>query len=358
MYKNEDIKAYIASVQKAEGTQFLANEPAIIQTYTKEEENKTSLAIKVLAIFGGFLASLAFLGFLFITGIFDSGWALIIFGAILLGAAIGISKAFDKVVHTTASVATYLIGILLVNIGCAELDVGTNMMALISLGVGILTLLINQTLILSFLSVIIISISLLVLITSDDHDFLIHLYSVGMTGVFTYVMLYEAKLVTKSSKLSKLYRPIRTGLLFSMLFGLIALGNKGLIGVAQKSMWISSMVFLGIVIYVVHQILQQLNIQNQKKKTVIYTLSVLILLFTIFAPSILGALLIILLCFLVNYATGVIIGIVALIYFISQYYYDLNYTLLTKSIILFFSGILFLIFYLLITKKSNAHEEV
>lgn len=358
MHNEEYIKERIASVQQSEGDYFQADETAITQAYKKEEENKSGIAIKVLAILGGFLASLAFIGFLFLTGILNSGSGLIIFGVLLLGSAIGISKTYDKVVHTTTSIAMYLIGLLLINFGCAELNMDTNMMALISLGIGILTLGINQTLILSFVSVITISVCLLILIFSNDYHSLIHLYTAGMAALFMYVMLYEARLITMSLKLSKLYRPIRSGLLFSMLFGLIALGKRGLIDASPNSMWISSIAFLIIVIYLVYHILQQLKIHDQKKKTMVYILSVLVLLSTVFAPSILGALLIILVCFLVNYKTGVIIGIAALIYFISQYYYDLTYTLLTKSIILFVSGILFLIFYLFITKKSTPHEEV
>jgi len=79
---------------------------------------------------------------------------------------------------------------------------------------------------------------------------------------------------------------------------------------------------------------------------------------TIFSPSISGAMIIVLLSFLVNYKTGLAIGIISLIYFISQYYYDLNFTLLTKSIILFSSGIVFLLFYLFTTKKLNSNEKI
>lgn len=358
MPKEELIKEHIASVQLSEGDHFQVDKQAIIQAYQKEEENTSGLAIKVLAIFGGFLASLAFIGFLFITGILQSGGALIIFGILLLGSAIGISKTYDKTLHTTASVAMYLIGILLINIGCADYNVGVTTIALIALGIGLLTLIINQTLIISFVSVIISSIALLVLILSNDSHSWIHLYIVGMTVIFTYVMLYEAHMITSNIKVSKLYTPIRIGVLFSVLFGLIAIGKRGLTDAPLESMWFSAIPLFFIVLYVVRHIVQQLNIKDKKKKTMIYILSSLILLATIFAPSILGALLIILLCFLTGYTTGVAIGIIALIYFISQYYYDLTYTLLTKSIILFVSGILFLTFYLFIRKKNKDHEEV
>ena len=60
----------------------------------------------------------------------------------------------------------------------------------------------------------------------------------------------------------------------------------------------------------------------------------------------------------VNYKTGLVIGIISFIYFISQYYYDLNFTLLTKSIILFSSGIVFILFYLFTNKKLNTNEKI
>jgi len=79
---------------------------------------------------------------------------------------------------------------------------------------------------------------------------------------------------------------------------------------------------------------------------------------TAFSPVILGILLIILLSFLVNYKLGLSVGILTFIYFICQYYYDLNYTLLTKSILLFSSGILFLIFYIFIHKYLGSNEKI
>ncbi|WP_417936263.1 DUF4401 domain-containing protein [Flagellimonas ochracea] len=75
---------------------------------------------------------------------------------------------------------------------------------------------------------------------------------------------------------------------------------------------------------------------------------------TLFAPGISGSLLIVLLCFKVNYKTGFIIGIISLIYSIGQYYYDLSFTLLTKSIILFLSGVLLLVFYMVFNKKLGS----
>ena len=48
-----------------------------------------------------------------------------------------------------------------------------------------------------------------------------------------------------------------------------------------------------------------------------------------------------------------VLAIIALIYFVSRYYYDLNLTLLTKSIVMMVSGVLFLIAFALLRKKLN-----
>src|SRR5690606_13137026 len=95
-----------------------------------------------------------------------------------------------------------------------------------------------------------------------------------------------------------------------------------------------------------------------RKKVLTLVLCLFTLLPTLYAPSISGALLIVLLSFLVNYRTGFAIGIIALIYFVVQYYYDLNLSLLTKSIILFSSGTVFLVFYFFFTKMTKDNEKI
>jgi uncharacterized membrane protein len=176
--------------------------------------------------------------------------------------------------------------------------------------------------------------------------------------MLAYFFLNEAKIISSNRKLSKLYNPIRIGLLISLLFGLVAIGKRHLIPISQNYFWLSSIIMILVILYLVHSIIKINEIKSVRSKIQIYILSCLILISTIFSPSISGAIVIVLLSFLVNYKTGIIIGIISFIYFISQYYYDLNFTLLTKSIILFSSGIVFLLFYLFTIKKLNANEKI
>jgi len=132
--------------------------------------------------------------------------------------------------------------------------------------------------------------------------------------------LNEAKIVSTNKILSKLYDPVRVGLIVSLIFGLISIGKRGLIPITQNYMWISSLIIILVTMYLVNTIIK-VN-------------------------------------FLVNYKTGLAIGIISIIYFISQYYYDLSLTLLTKSIILFVSGMMFLLFYFFTAKNLSTNEKI
>lgn len=351
-------KALLDSIRLSEGPKFECDEKAILAEYNTQRENKSSLAIRILSIFGGFLATLAFLGFLLIAGLYNSEFGLLLFGIAFIVSAIWLNKVYDKLVIDTFSISIYVIGFALLAFGLSEMNVDENIIALLISLIALSSLIITQNFILSFISVLAINGSFLFLIISNDSYDLIHIYVVINTLILTYLFLNEAKIISSNKRLSQLYNPIRIGIVISLLFGLITIGKRHLIPIPQNHIWLSSIVLIFVTLYLVYTIIKINEIYTVKNKVIIYTLSALILVSTLFSPSILGAIVIILLSFLVNYKTGLAIGIISIIYFISQYYYDLNFTLLTKSIILFVSGIMFLLFYLFTTKKRSTNEKI
>lgn len=351
-------KALLDSISLSEGAKFKCDEKAILEEYNTQGENKSSLAIKILSIFGGFLATLAFLGFLAIAGLYNSEFGLLIFGIGFIISAIWLNKKYDKLIIDTFSISIYVIGFALLAFGFSQLNVDENIIAILISLIALSSLIITQNFILSFISVLAISGSFLFLIISNNSYDLIHLYIAVNTLILTYLFLNEAKIISSNNRLSQLYNPIRIGIVISLLFGLILVGKRHLIPISQNYIWLSSIVMVFVTTYLVHTIIKINELNTVKSKVMIYTLSSLILVSTIFSPSISGAIVIILLSFLVNYKTGLSIGIISIIYFISQYYYDLNFTLLTKSIILFVSGIFFLLFYLFVTKNLSTNEKI
>ena len=110
-------RALLDSIRLSEGAKFECDENAIYEEYTTQGENKSSLAIKVLSIFGGFLATLSFLGFLAIAGLYNSEFGLLIFGIGFIISAIWLNKAYDKLIIDTFSISIYVIGFALLSFG-------------------------------------------------------------------------------------------------------------------------------------------------------------------------------------------------------------------------------------------------
>ena len=358
MRTKENVKEILNHLQITEGEEFKFDEEAIIGEYQKNNANKSGLSIKILIILGGFSASLAFLGFLFITGLYNSDIGLFVFGIGFIAGAIWVNKKYDKLIIDTLSVSTFVIGYSLFGFGLSQLNVDETTISLIFMIIAFCSLSITQNYILSFTSVLIVNGSILALIIINKSYGLIHIYSSALALILTYSFLKEAKIISTSKKLSKLYNPVRTGLILSFLAGLVFPGKRGLIPESPNFIWLSSLITILAILYLISILFKVINLKTTKHRIIIYAISFILLMPTLFSPAISGSILIILLSFLVNFKTGLALGIVTFIYFISQYYYDLNLTLLIKSEILFSSGILFLLLYLFTHKKLATNEKI
>jgi len=330
---------------------------AIFAEYKDAGKNQ-SLSVKILSVFGGILASLAFLGFLTVTKLFDSAAGLLIFGSFCIAGAALINIKFNTIITDTLSVSFFIIGFILLGFGFDRLEMNHNVIYIIFIITALCSLFIVRNYIISFISVTVINGCILMLIITGKNYDLIHLYVSVIAVIFTYYFLKEAKIITIKKVFSKLYNPVRAGLTFSFLAGLVLLGKKGLFLITYDCIWLSSIIIISAIVYLAYILFDILNITKIQYRIPVCIFTVLALLPTALSPAISGALLIILLSFLVNYKTGLSIGIISFIYFISLYYYDLNFTLLTKSMLLFSSGIIFIILYLFTRNQLMRNEKV
>lgn len=354
MDKIENLKKLLNTIRSSEGSGFLCDEGAILSKHHRKDGEKVSLAIKILSVLGGILASATFIVVMFVLEVFDSESIAMIIGISLIAMAVGINKKFDLLIIDTFSVSIYVLGFILLFIGMAMHDMDEAHITLIIILIALGSLFFTQNYILSFISILAIGTALLFFIAiSKSIPDAIHGYVMFYSTALSYCLLNEASLLTGHPKLAKLYPSLRIGLIFSLLFGLIFIGINGLVPLSTNLIWISSVAPFFFIMYLSHKILNILQVRSTKNKLITYVLTLLFLLPTLFAPAISGALLIVLLSFYVNYKTGLGIGIIALVYFVSQYYYDLNLSLLTKSIILFSSGVVFLVFYVFFNKKTK-----
>ena len=353
----KNMEEIMEAIRATEGDGFQYDEPAILAEYGQKEDKKSNLAIKILSIFGGLLATLAFAVFLFILEVYDSKWGMLFLGIALTTIAVFIDKKFNSFILDTFSVCFFVLGVILFVFGLASLEVNEDHITILVILTALGSLTITQNYVISFISIITIGAAMLFLIMSYNIPDAIHGYVLFYTVLLAFFFLNEAKLLTSSRKMAQLNGPLRIGLVFCLLFGLIAIGKNDLAPISGRFLWISSVASISFILYLASKVLTRFGI-GSRKKILMLVLCFFTLLPTLFAPAISGALLIVLLSFLVNYKTAFVIGIIALIYFVIQYYYDLSLTLLTKSIILFSSGVVFLLFYFFFTQKTKPDEEV
>lgn len=330
------------------------DENSIMAAYEEKDNNHQSLSIKILSIFGGIMACLTFLGFIFMADVFDSPTGVSILGFICIEGSSLISRLSGKTIIDTLSVSFFITGFALLGFGLFEEG---NIVYIAFIALASCTLFLVQSYILSFISVLIINGSIITYSQTYEIYDLTSVMIIFQAVIITFLFLQEAKIITTHRIFSKLYDPVRAGMVFSFVFTLLFVESASFLRITKFYYdWAPSIVIVPAILYVVFLLFRTLKVNNTAYKIIIYVLTILFLFPTLLKPAISGSALIILLSFFVNYRTGFALGIIALIYFIGRFYYDLSLTLLIKSILLFVSGISFLAIYFFTHKKLTANE--
>ena len=353
-----NIETFLEQIKEQEGEAFTYDSDGLTRQYQSIDDNQSGITLKILSIFGGLLGMIAFFVALAILNFFDRGTNALVLGFVFLIGAIVINRVTKTIFFDTISVSAFITSFLLIDFGLFDFDANDTAICLVNMLLAVIALAFSKNYIYTFLSILVLEMSSLFLIMENDAYNLVHAYIAINILVLTVWIMNEGRIIANNKKLSRIYAPVRIGIIFSLIIGL------GLIGIREFYLdmnganltWISSIVTIPIMFYLVAVILNVLEIDTVQAKGIVFGICALILASIFNAPAISGAMVILLLCFYANYQTGIVIGIIALVYFVGQYYYDLNLTLLTKSIILFSSGILFLILSFLTHKKLETHE--
>lgn len=325
--------------------------------FPEHNTGKQTLAIKLLSILGGLLSSFTFFGFLLVAGLYKSNTALFVLGVLAIITSLLIAKKNKQILWDTISVATFSIGFMMLGMALFEFKMDENYISLFFAALALLCLFLTSNYVISFIATLILNGSLLALLLLNNCEELIHLQVSAIAILLSYSFLQEAKLLHKSFKTGFPFHAVRTGLLVCFLLGLTLSSENIFFSLSGAWSWSTSVLSTLIIFFLTYRLLQNFGISDTIRKLAIYGLTLLVLAPTLLFPGIAGSILLLLLCFRVNYKTGFILSTIALIWFIGKFYYDLNYTLLTKSILLFISGIVFLLFYLFISKRSK-HEKI
>ncbi len=316
----------------------------------------SNLAVKILSIFGGLIGSFFMVLFILALGLYDSTIGLMLMGILLFGLGIFMSRKEKSIFLDTINISMWLTGVGMIGFGCIDI-MGDAAIALAMIGLGSITFFLSEKFLLRFLAVLLICTSMVGFILENEWYNGIHLIIAGTVLKMTYLHLYESDVISRNKFFNRSFSPLRLALVFSLIGLLFLVGKVGRMnGLEFNYHWVSSLVIIAAILFSIYKIMESLDIEKSTKLFLMGLVGV-IFIPTIFSPFIAGAILILILNYHIGHRTGIAIGVIALIYSVSQYYYDLNLTLLHKSGVLVLSGILFLCAYYLFLKKLSSHEQ-
>lgn len=354
----QDLLLQIDQLEQESGRSLQTDKAALLRNFHEDQEHEGTLAMKILSIVGAFMATGFFLGFMLLLGI-NSALAFLVMGAVMLvGGYFFCRRDFLGIMGEAFGVALVVCGLPLLLVGFAETITNESGMALLTLIIAGAILLLMENSIISFLATVTMGVCLLFLAHDGFDRFGAHLY-VGLTAVLlTGWIQYAARLIKTSGLLSRRYDGVRTGLIFALLMGAGYLSDfRFWMELSRLPNWYASVALVPLTLWLSFDLLRRFRNTESTELTKSssqwsYLGGLFILLLpTIFAPALSATLLCLLLAWKVGYRTGTALAVIALIYFISRYYYDLNLSLLIKSIILSASGSLFLMAWALLRKK-------
>lgn len=269
-------------------------------------EQKSSLIIQVLSVLGGLLTAGFFIGLLMLMDVTETTTSCLIVSILLITTAILASRYISKPFMDAINITFYIAGCLIPFLSISD------QLFIPLIVVSALAFFFSRGFLLPFIAVLSFNLSLFTKISealSFHNPF--QIAAIPIIIAFLLLNLFENKLLTGIPEKYQKYKSVHAGLFVSSLF---VLGG-----------------------------LSTFNSEDWAFSPFVYLC---------------GSLLLILLCFHYAYKKEFAASILLFVFTVSKFYYDLNLTLLTKSMLLFFTGIVFIIAWYLFTQKGKRHEKI
>ena len=357
MSEQKDFLTELDDLRKSTWEGFKFDRDAALKDHERSSADKSGLSLKLLSVIGGIMAGISFSGFLGIAGLYNSGPAMLFSGLMFIAVAVMLNKKYDLLVMDTFTISLFIIGYLQVAIGLNDFNLRFTYVVFLFMAIAVITLMVNRNYMLSFLSFLILFGGFPAILLVEKHEDWIHLYNLLMVYLLLWVNLNEAAILSVGRRYAAYFLPLRIAIVIGLVVGLLSLLFIGLLNMQKQYVWLTSVATIGGIAYLVDRLRNVLGITDLRGRIMILAACLLILSPIVMAPAITGALLIILVAFLVSHHTAFVIGIIAFLYFIGQYYYDMEMTLLNKSFLMMATGAGFLVFHIVTRKKLLAHEK-
>lgn len=268
-----------------------------------------------------------------------------IFGILIMVGVLIVNRISSSKVLDGASIGAALAAITMIGVGIENITHSDNTTAIALVVLAILIPICTKHYMLNLVAVLLFNGCIFALIDINNKFILIHLLAPLLAVAYTYTSMYR-------------FRIWRNGFLISFiaLLGFLGIEDFNRPGFNGNE-WISSVLIIAVVAFILNQIIKHLDIETQGCKILIYSMMLLLLLLSLFAPAICGGLMILLLSFHTRHRVGMITGTLSLVYFVGQYYYNLHFSLLIKSGIMVATGILFLAAWFIFKNTLKRYEQ-
>ncbi|MBU3744794.1 MAG: DUF4401 domain-containing protein [Sediminibacterium sp.] len=356
MSKMEQWQNWVTQIQQRAGEDLHMDEAAISNALNRMQERESSWIIKIVSVIGGILATQFFSGFLFISRIVTSGIGSLLFGCMLILGSIFIIRKTNQLVLDTMAVTTYLLAYVLVGVGLNKLQLtdnaGAGIMMLIALG----TIFFIRHTVLAFFTFVIFWSGAVFLFYNNHLGNWSQCWPAVLGLVIVWMYWKEAAIIRFHPRCTDWYRPLLVTLVLFFVGFLQLLGKRDLVAGIGTYFSYTSLWLMGLLGWVLYRILPAFGMHTQTQKWTLLICLLLIILPTLRSPAIAGILLLLLLSFRSGDRWVWITSLLALAVFMIEFYYDLDYTLLTKSYILMGTGIGLLAFYYFTRKYWQSNE--
>lgn len=362
MNTNRNMNELLAGIGLEEGDTFVPDHDRIQAELARHDKAFSNIIIKVLSAIGGVLAASALLGFLLLAGIYESESGMMILGLLLVAAAIATSRVADHVFLDTVVLTGYISGFILAGIGLGMHEGNTaDQVILLCLLLSLAGIFLSRGFMIVMISVVICSGSFYAYCSvHGEHTSFISL-PVAITGIgLLVVTLKEARMVSGNRQVNRLYKPLQAGLFLSFLGGLIWVLHSYTFGLFPgfHDLKLISLLIDIMILVLVTRIMYMLGLNNKVHIAGIYVFVLVLLAAVFYAPGISGSLFLLLLAISYGYRAEAGMSIAALVYFIFMFYYSLRLSLLVKSGLLFFPGMIMILVWHYCYQQLKKNEKI
>lgn len=312
------------------------HEEKLQHEFMQLQDGDSSWLIKLVTLLGGFLGASFVLGLIMSIVGFASATFTFITACIMLGTVLWASRRKDLLILDGIFVTLYLPSFFVLDRAFTIWQLKAHLvMEWVILFISLLTIITTRSFILNFLAVLVGNGCLLFMIENHKLQYLFHLLFLLQWGALLLSLLLEPQWMLSKKFWQYRFKAFRYALFSSITISTFLLTPLAdhIVAIPLRSM--SAIVPIGLIGFAIFRGFDKLKFSYG----IWWALLVVgVLAFTLQAPYLVCCLLLLLLSFGFSERIFLIISIMAFIYSIGQFYYDIEYTLLIKSLCLMGSG--------------------